>query len=109
MSHASLMVCLHYQTPRPILGPRLMKWLKVANGISDRVSVQCENLYTILCNDAARSLPNQLENRSQGDPPATNNLVTVAVANAVCNRTVHNLCIKSDVAAILESRRSRCM
>ena len=116
MSNASLMVCLHYQIPRQILGPRLMKWLKVANGISDRVSVQCENLYTILCkgpftssdcDDAARSLPNQLHR-----------LCTVLLHTVFATATVTKLLVtggspcdrfKIDIAAILESRRSRCM
>ena len=42
----------------------------------------------------SRIAATSLLNRSQSGPPATSNLVavTVAVADAVCNSTVHKLC-----------------
>ena len=39
-----VMVCSHWATPRTIHVARPMKWLKLANGISGRVLVQCEVL-----------------------------------------------------------------
>ena len=48
-----------------------------------------------------------LFNQSQSDPPVTSNLV--AVTNAVCNSTVHNLCnwFQSDIAASSQTCCSR--
>ena len=41
------MVCSYWATPRPIARPRLIKRQKVVNGISVRVSVQCEVFYIL--------------------------------------------------------------
>ena len=63
------MACLRCPTPR------LIKWLKVANGISDRVWMQCECLHTILYKPFITCLGSGLSvAQCTGFPPALENL-----------------------------------